>query len=89
MRENKMTKIFKVNGHEVVFAPCTAIAVSIDDTARQKAVFIHDLNDEFGDGDGVIFGENVPETEAEAASLLEEQIDTYWETLGTVEKSPI
>lgn len=82
--ENKMMKIFKINGHEVAFAPCTAIAVSIGDTTRQKAVFVHDLEDEFGDGDGVIFGEDVPENEEEAASLLEGYIDTYSETLETV-----
>ena len=85
--ENKMTKAFKINGHEVAFAPCTAIAVSIGDTTRQKAVFVHDLEDEFEDGDGVIFGEDVPENEEEAASLLERYIDTYSETLETVKKS--
>lgn len=76
--------VFMVLGHEVGFTACTAIAASIGDTARQKAVFVHDLEDEFGNGDGVIFGVEVPENEKEAMSILEEYLDTDYETLKTV-----
>ena len=76
---------FMVNGREVEFTNCTAIAASIGDTIRQKAVFVHDVEDEFGDGDGTIFDATVPEDEEEARSLLEEYLDTYRETLETIE----
>lgn len=82
-----MKKTFNVNGHEVEFTSCTAIAASIGDTERQNAVHVHDATDEFSDGDGVLFGVEVPESDEEAADLLDESIplDTNWETLNTVE----
>lgn len=80
-----MKKTFSVNGHEVEFTACTAIAASIGDTVRQTAVFVHDADDEFGSGDGVIFGVSVPEDAEEAASVLQEYIDTEQETLNTVQ----
>lgn len=80
-----MKKKFNINGKDVVFTSCTAVAASIGDTIRQKAVLVHDLDDENRDGDGIIFGVDVPEDEEEARSILEEYIDTNWETLETVE----
>lgn len=79
-----MKKTFTINGHKVEFTSCTAIAASIGESYRQEAVFVHDIQDEFGNGDGVIFGVSVPEDEYEAASILEENIDTYSETLETI-----
>lgn len=78
-----MKKTFNVNGHEVEFTSCTAIG----DTERQNAVYVHDTTDEFSDGDGVLFGVDVPESAEEAADLLDESIplDTNWETINTVE----
>lgn len=80
-----MKNTFTVNGHEVEFTSCTAIAAIVGDTVRQTAVFVHAVDDEFGNGDGVIFGVSVPEDVDEAASLMEEYIDTYQETLDTVQ----
>lgn len=82
-----MKKTFNVNGHEVEFTSCTAIAASIGDTERQNAVYVHDTTDEFSDGDGVLFGVDVPESAEEAAGLLDESVplDTNWETINTVE----
>ena len=80
-----MKKTFTINGHEVEFTACTAIAASICDTVRQTAVFVHDADDEFGNGDGVIFSVSVPEDAEEVASVLQECIDTEQETLNTVQ----
>lgn len=77
-----MKKTFSVNCHNVEFTPCTAIVDG--DTERQKAVFIHDTTDEFGNGDGVVFGVSVPNSEKDATSLLEEYVETDSEILKTV-----
>lgn len=78
--------IFEVNGHDVEFTPCTAIATCADETERSSAIFVHDTTDEFGDGDGVIFGVWMPTSAEEAEGLaMDDSIDTYWETLVTVE----
>ena len=78
-------KTFMIDGHEVEFTSCTAIATSCGETERTDAIFIHDNEDEFGDGDGVVFGVKMPKDAEEAASVLEEFIDTYRETLETIE----
>ena len=75
---------FMVDGHEVEFTSCTAIATSCGETKRTNAIFVHDNEDEFGDGDGVVFGVRFPEDAEEAASILEEFIDTYQETLESI-----
>lgn len=80
-----MKATFTVNGHKVEFAACTAIPASIGESERQDAVFVHDCEDEFGNGDGVIFDVDLPETEDEANSLMYEYLDTYSETLETVQ----
>ena len=80
-----MKKTFIINGCEVEFTACTAIAASIGSTDRQKAVFIHARKDVFHDGDGIIFGIDVPENAEEAKSALCESVDTYQETLNTVQ----
>ena len=77
--------IFEVDGHEVEFTPCTAIATSAGETERSSAIFVHDTTDEFGDGDGVIFGVLMPTSNEEAEALMYEFIDTYYETLRTIE----
>lgn len=76
---------FNLSGHDVTFTLCTAIAVGISPD-RQPALFVHDEQDEFGNGDGVIFGVGeLPETPLEAASLLQEYVETDYETLSTVQ----
>lgn len=54
------------------FTACTAIAASIGDTERQNAVLVHDLNDEFRDGDFIAFGYDLPEDEDDARNILED-----------------
>lgn len=54
------------------FTACTAIAASIGDTERQNAVLVHDLNDEFRNGDFVAFGWELPEDEEDARNILED-----------------
>jgi hypothetical protein len=54
------------------FTACTAIAVTIGDTERQSAVFVHDLDDEFRNGDFVAFGYELPEDEEDAENILED-----------------
>ena len=47
---------------------------------------IHDVSDEFCDGDGVIFNCDLPEDAEDAETLIvNEYIDTDYETLDTVE----
>ena len=48
----------------------TAIAVCAGDTERQEAIYVHDTNDEFGDGDAIIFGV----TAEQADDLTDEDI---------------
>lgn len=76
-----MRRVFTINEKNVEFTSCTAI--STGDTVRQTAVLVHDLDDEFHDGDGVIFGVDVPECVEDAVSIMEDYIDTDWETLKT------
>lgn len=83
-QEYTVSATFMIEGREVEFTSCSAIAASIGDTVRQKAVFVHDVEDEFGDGDGVIFDVQVPKDAESAASILEEYLDTYQETLNTI-----
>lgn len=52
------------------FTACTAIAASIGDSERQNAVLVHDLNDEFHNGDFVAFGYDLPEDEEDAQNIL-------------------
>lgn len=77
--------IFEVDGHKVEFTPCTAIATCADEIERSSAIFVHDTTDEFCDGDGVIFGDLMPTSNEEAEALMYEFIDTYYETLETIE----
>lgn len=65
-----MKKTFTINGRQVSFESCTAINPEIGYTEPAQALYIHDESDEFGNGDGVIFGEAMPETAEEAADLL-------------------
>lgn len=82
-RKNTMKKI--INGYE--FCECTAIAVGIDND-RQKALFVHKLDDEFRDGDAVVFGGyGLPEDADDASAIFEDYsvLDFSEESLATVE----
>lgn len=69
----------------VLFAACTACA-SVEPETRQEGVYIHALNDEFGDGDCVLFnGAQLPASAEEAHALLEEFADSTQECLESIE----
>lgn len=82
-----MKKTFTINGRQVTFETCTAINPEIGYTKPAQALYIHDESDEFGNGDGVIFGEAMPETDAEATDLLfDYELFTDSAILATVKK---
>ena len=60
---------------DMQFAECTAIATGCEADGRQAGIFAHYVNDEFGDGDGVYFGADMPETEEDVKMLLGEYSD--------------
>lgn len=69
----------------VLFAACTARA-SVEPETRQRAVFVHAMADEFGDGDCVFFnGAELPANEEEARALLEESADSSSECLDSIQ----
>lgn len=80
-----MTITIKGKGYQ--FSECTAIALESGDYSRQKAVFCHMIDDEFRDGDIVIFGYELPTVEAEAENMLNDYSahSSDYETLKTVE----
>ena len=68
----------------VLFAACTACA-SVEPETRQRGVYIHALNDEFGDGDCVLFnGAELPASAEEARIMLEESADSSAECLESI-----
>lgn len=69
----------------VLFAACTARA-SVEPETRQEGVYIHALNDEFSNGDCVLFnGAELPASAEEARALLEEFADSSAECLESIE----
>lgn len=53
-----MTRTYKVNGKEIVLSTVLAVYISGDiteDTNVRKAIKLHDVDDEFHDGDCVTF----------------------------------
>lgn len=75
-----MTKEFL--GYE--FTEVTAICGEFPEDGRRKAIFIHNTEDAFCDGDRVVFEVGLPEDKDEALSLLEEPFDRDWGTLESV-----
>lgn len=68
----------------VLYAACTACA-SVEPETRQRAVFVHAMADEFGDGDCVFFnGAELPANEEEARALLEESADSSADCLESI-----
>lgn len=69
----------------VLFAACTACA-SVEPETRQRAVFVHAMADEFGDGDCVFFnGAELPASAEEARVMLEESADSSAECLDSIQ----
>lgn len=67
------------------FTEVTAICAEFPEDGRRKAILIHDIGDEFRDGDCVVFDVELPEDESAACSILEETSDSDWETLDSVQ----
>lgn len=81
-----MKNTFEINGRKVEFTECTAINFDYPEDGRRSCIKIHDVADEFCDGDGVIFDCDLPEDAEDAETLLiNEYLDTDHETLATVE----
>ena len=55
LEANNMKKTFDINGRKVEFTECTAISSDYPEGGRRSCIMIHDVADEFCDGDGVIF----------------------------------
>lgn len=71
-----------INGYEIVSG--TAVAASIDELARQRALFIHRIEDEFGNGDCIIYDCDMPEDEEDLWLAFENFCpSTYAEDLGS------
>ncbi len=82
-----MKKTFKISGKEVEFEQVTAVFEMEAEAGRRPAILIHDAEDEFHDGDGVIFETDIPESAEEAEDMLmSAQLITNCETLDTVER---
>lgn len=83
-----MKKTYLVNGKEVTFSLCSAISSEFPELGRRKCVYVHQEDDEYCDGDFVMFSwEDVPADEQEAYNLLEESTycsDSSQVTLDTV-----
>ena len=81
-----MKKTFEIDGRKVEFTECTAISFDYPEDGRRICLKIHDVSDESCDGDGVIFDCDLPEDADDAETLLiNEHLDTDYETLDTVE----
>ena len=82
-----MEKIFEYDGRTYHFIPCTAIAGCDDylEDARQEALFLWCEEDEFHDGDCVIFGYGMPDAD-ELDSIFSDPaaFDSDCETLDTI-----
>ena len=67
------------------FTEVTAICEEFPEDGRRKAILIHDLEDEYCDGDCVVFDVELPEDESTARCILEETSDSSWETIKSVQ----
>lgn len=52
------------------FTYCTAIAFEAGDTERQIALYVHDKDDVYGNGDAVVFGYDMPEDDVDVENIL-------------------
>ena len=67
------------------FTEITVICSEFPEDGRRNAILIHDIKDEFKDGDCVVFGAELPEDERDAEILLSETADRNWETMESIE----
>lgn len=73
-----------ISGYE--FKECKAVAIEAGDADAQNALFCHKLDDEFCDGDCVIFGYELPESVEDVETIMNDfsAHETDCETLNTV-----
>lgn len=66
---------------------CTAVAHSIGSTAKQSAVFFHDMQDENRDGDSVIFGYNESDfsEDSDFSKIDSSAFSSWYDDLSSVE----
>lgn len=55
---------------DVEFTSCSAIHITVGDTQRRPAFIYHDRNDEFRNGDMIIWGEELPKNQEEFDELI-------------------
>ena len=83
-----MTKIFTLGDRKIEATEVTAIsfvALEGKEYGRQDGLLIHDSTDINRDGDGVIFGESMPDDAEEIERMLERvDLDTEGETLASI-----
>lgn len=74
----------EIGGYEIT----RGTAIADGDTERQKALFVHRIDDEFGDGDMVVFDCDMPEDEDDLRNILEDTSyqTTYDEEMRTFKK---
>lgn len=77
----------KIINNRFEITNCTAIAHSIGSTARQSAVFFHDLQDDNRDGDSVIFGytESDFSEDFDFSKIDSSAFSSWYEDLDSVE----
>lgn len=56
--------------NEVEFVPCSAIHITVGDAQRRPAFVYHDKNDEYRNGDMIIWGESIPKSQNELEELI-------------------
>ena len=69
--------------NEVEFTTCTFIP-ACDPENRVDGVLVHDLNDEFGDGDGVIACDMPEDAEQASDMLMNEYLESDFSVLETI-----
>lgn len=67
----KKTFQVKLNGSECEFTFTEITAINPYSHEREKGLLIHDSNDEFHDGDGIVFDVPFPEDERDVINILE------------------
>lgn len=68
---------------DVFFMKCTAIPSGVPGE-RINGLYVHVIDDIFCDGDGMIFGRDLPENAGELPALWEDFLDTNQSTLDSV-----
>lgn len=79
------TVTYEYKGHMVDFTEVTAIYEEEKEAGRRNGILIHEWRDKNRDGDGIVFGAELPESKEYGQYLLDETCITGYETLNTME----